>query len=128
MNAEDFLNDSAKEADKILEEPSKVDEILKKIEEKLKEVPVIGEKLSDVPLMISMIKSYVTKEYTNVSKKVIALMLGSLLYLIKRRDLIPDNKFLVGYADDIAVITLALKLCDKELNEYKEWRKEIKGI
>lgn len=128
MNPEDCLNDQAKEADRILEEPSKVDEVLKKIEEKLKEVPVIGEKLSDVPLMISMIKSYCTKEYTNVSKKVIALMLGSLLYLIKRRDLIPDNKFLVGYADDIAIITLALKLCDKELNEYKQWREEVKGI
>ena len=65
MNTEDVLNDSAKEAEKILNEPSKVDEILKQVEEKLETIPLVGNTLADVPLMISMIKSYITKDYIN---------------------------------------------------------------
>lgn len=127
MNTEDVLNDSAKEAEKILNEPSKVDEILKQVEEKLETIPLVGNTLADVPLMISMIKSYITKDYTNVSGKVIALMIGSFIYIVKRKDLIPDNKPFIGHVDDIAVLTLALKLSESELKEYKEWRKTIYG-
>ena len=122
INAEDVLNSNLGEAEELLKDPSKVDEILFKIEEKLKRVPAIGEAISEVPLMISMVKSYITKEYTNVSGKVIVLMVGAFLYLIKKKDLIPDGTPVLGYADDIAVLGLAFKLCSKELEEYKVWR------
>lgn len=127
MEVEDVLNDSAKEAEKIINEPSKVDEILMKFEEKLNEIPAIGSTLADIPLMVQMIKSYITKEYTNVSPKVIALLVGSTIYLVKKKDLIPDKTPFVGHVDDIAVLGLALKLSEPELKEYKEWRKTVFG-
>ena len=70
------------EAEEIIGNPSKVDEILVQLEEKLKEVPKIGETLSDLPLMIAMIKAWVTKEYTVVSPKVIACLVGAIIYLL----------------------------------------------
>ena len=127
MNPEDILNESSQEAEDVLKDPSKVDEILMKIEEKLKDIPAVGNCLSEVPLMISMIKSYITKDYTNVSPKVIALMLGSFIYLIKKKDFIPDNRPFVGHIDDIAVLALAIKLSEPELKAFKEWRNNTYG-
>ena len=61
--AKNLLENSAAQAESILNDPSKVDDILVQLEEKLKEVPVIGDTLSDLPLMIAMVKGYVTKQY-----------------------------------------------------------------
>ena len=104
-----LLENGAAQAEQIINDPSKVDEVLIQLEEKLREVPAIGENLSQLPLMIAMVKGYITKEYSEVSPKVIALLVGSFLYLIKKKDLIPDNVPVLGIADDLAVLGLALK-------------------
>ena len=116
------LEESAAKAEELLKNPSSIDNILKKLEEKLKEVPAIGSTLSNIPLMIAMIKNYITGKYTVVSPKVIALLVGSILYLLSKKDLIADNKPFLGYVDDIAVIALVLKLCEPELNDFSSWR------
>lgn len=125
--AKSVLENTAKQAEGILNDPSLVDNILIQLEEKLKQVPAIGETLSDLPLMIAMIKGYITKQYDQVSPKVIALMLGSFIYLVKKDDLLHDNIPVLGIADDIAVVGLALKLCNKELTDFSEWRKAQNG-
>jgi uncharacterized membrane protein YkvA (DUF1232 family) len=99
-----------------------VDEILVDLEEKLKAVPDIGQTLSNLPLMIAMIKAWITKEYTVVSPKVIATLVAAVVYLLKKKDLISDNIPLIGIADDLAVLGLALKLSEPELNAFAEWR------
>ncbi len=120
--AQEVLNREIAEAEEVVKNPSKVDEILIKLEEKLKAVPVIGSTLSDLPLMIAMIKAWIKKEYTVVSPKVIACLVGAILYLIKKKDLISDSVPIVGHIDDLAVMGLALKLSEKELKDFAEWR------
>ena len=71
-----LLDNTTAQAEKIINDPSQIDSILMQLEEKLKEVPAIGQTLSDLPLMIAMVKGYITKEYAEVSPKVIALMVG----------------------------------------------------
>ena len=119
---QEWLDKAAGEAKGIIDEPSKVDEILMQLEEKLKEVPAIGETLSDLPLMIAMVKAWITKEYTEVSPKVIACLVGAFLYLIRKKDLIPDSIPVIGIADDLGVLGLALKLCEPELKAFAAWR------
>ncbi len=121
------LENGAAEAEGLLKNPSKVDELLEKFEQTLKEVPAIGSTLSEVPLMVAMVKGYITGQYKVVSPKVIALIVGAFLYLVRKKDLIADNKPLIGYADDIAVMTLALKLSEPELNAFSAWRKANRG-
>ena len=120
--AKEMVEGGISEATEMLRNPQKIDSLLVQAEEALKKVPFAGDMLAKVPLMISMIKSYINGSYAKVSVKVIAAMVSSLLYLIKRKDLIPDSLPIVGHADDIAVIGFALKLCENELNEYKDWR------
>ena len=120
--AQELLDKGVEEAEEVIQNPSKVDEILLQLEDKLKEVPAIGSTLADLPLMISMVKAWIKKEYTEVSPKVIACLVGAIIYLLKKKDLISDSIPIVGIVDDIAVLGLALKLSEPELKAYAEWR------
>ena len=120
--ARELLQEGTEEAQEIIQNPSKVDDILLQLEEKLKEVPAIGNTLADLPLMISMVKAWVKKEYTVVSPKVIACLVGAVIYLLKKKDLIRDSIPVIGIVDDLAVMGLALKLSEPELKAYAEWR------
>ena len=70
--AQGLLDQGIAEAEQILGDTSKVDEILMQLEDKMKKIPAIGKTLSGVPLTIAMVKAWITKEYTEVSPKVIA--------------------------------------------------------
>ena len=69
--AKSLLDGGIREAQNLIKDPHKVDELLLQVENKLREVPSIGEKLSDLPLMIAMVKEYITCEYKDVSVRVI---------------------------------------------------------
>ena len=72
--------------------------------------------------MVAMVKGWITQEYTQVSPKVIACLVGAIIYLVKQKDLISDKIPIIGYVDDIAVLGLALKLSEPELKAFSEWR------
>ena len=122
QQAQELLEKGTEEAQEVIQNPSKVDEILLQLEDKLKEVPAIGSTLADLPLMISMVKAWIKQEYTEVSPKVIACLVGAVLYLLKKKDLINDAIPVIGIVDDIAVLGLALKLSEPELKAYAAWR------
>ena len=110
------------EAQELLKNPSKIDGLLEQLEDKLRGIPVGGDLLASVPLMIAMVKSYINGTYKEVSPKVIASLVAAFLYLVKRKDLIPDNIPLVGHVDDLAVLGVALKICEPELKAFAAWR------
>ena len=72
--------------------------------------------------MVSMVKSYITKEYTEVSPKVVASLVSAFLYLLTKKDLIRDDIPVQRYADDLAVVALAVKLNEPEIEAFKAWR------
>ena len=125
--AKEALGSFQEKAEELLKDGSKVEEILKKAEEAVKDVPGVGSALAKFPLMLNMIRSYISKDYTAVSPKVIVTMLCALLYLLSGKDLIPDSKPVIGMVDDVAVITAAFMLCSPELDAYAKWREE-KGL
>ncbi|MBQ9663089.1 MAG: DUF1232 domain-containing protein [Oscillospiraceae bacterium] len=122
--AKEALQAFTEQAEQLIRDPGKLEELLRQFEAKIKEIPVAGEALSRVPLMISMIRSYITREYTAVSPKVIASLVAAIIYLLKGKDLIPDDIPVVGYADDLAVFAAAFLIDEPELNAYAQWRAE----
>ena len=112
------------QAEDLIKDSGKLEALLQQLEQKLQEVPTVGNPLSKVPLMISMIRSYITKEYTEVSPKVIITLVASIIYLLKGKDLIPDNIPVLGFADDIAIFSAAFMLDEPELKAYEQWRTE----
>ena len=86
--AKALLDRGIAEAQELIKNPDGIDGLLVQLENKLKEVPAIGDTLSDLPAMIGMIKGYITREYSAVSPKVIAVLVGAVIYLVKKKDII----------------------------------------
>ena len=122
--AKEAIAGFAAQAEELVKNPAILEELLRQLEEKIKEVPVAGDALSRVPLMISMIRSYITKEYTAISPKVIVSLVAAILYLLAGKDIIPDQVPVVGYVDDLAVFAAAFLVNEPELSAYSKWREE----
>jgi len=87
------------------------------VPEQLKE---IWEKIK---LLSSLVLDYLTNDYReNITTKIVAQIIGVLLYLVMPIDLIFDGIPLVGFSDDLIVLTKVLDSVLEELEEYRGWR------
>ena len=107
----------------MLHDENKLEIFLQKIENKLTIVPIVGNALSYIPVMISMIRSYVRKEYTEIPIGSIISMISALIYFVSPVDIISDFLPVVGYLDDAAVVAACIKLVKSDIDDYKQWRK-----
>ena len=105
-------------AKEVLDNEEDVEKFLIEVENKIKAIPVKDVNLGKVPNMISLVRSYINKEYTNISKENITIIISALLYLVAPIDVIPDSVPGIGYSDDIGIIKFALKLVNNNLDEY----------
>lgn len=116
------IKNNEEKAKKLLEDTDKLETFLINLENKLKLIPLAGNSLSNVPLLISCLRSYIKKEYTKMPLGSLIAILASLIYIFTPIDLVPDFIPGVGYLDDAAVITTCLKLVSSDLENYKKWR------
>ena len=121
------LKKGYKKAEKLIKDKNKTEEFLQKLEKKLKEIPKIGNTLSMVPILISLVRSYIKGEYKNVPIGTIIAILSALLYVFMMLDFIPDSIPGAGYIDDALVIGACIKLIKSDVDEYQQYRKE-KGL
>ena len=95
---------------------------LKNIEETLKKIPNVGSLLSDIPLLVSLVKSYIDGEYKEIPYNSIVAVVATLLYVISPIDIIPDIIPVVGFADDAVAVAFCMKMIHDDLEKYKAWR------
>ena len=109
-------------AEKILiASEQKMDEFLLKLEEELKTLPQ-GEKIANILVFVSMIKSYIKKEYTAFPMNTIVSIVALLLQWVSPVDIIPDKLPILGKADDIYALTIVLRGVEKDVVAYKAWK------
>lgn len=75
-------------------------------------------------VMVGMIKDYKKGNYKNVPWFTIAAITFSLLYILNPLDIVPDFIPGLGYVDDLAVFTFALKFIQNDLHNYLDWKIE----
>lgn len=110
------------EAKEVINDPDALENLLQRLEEKLKVLPVAGDALSNVPVLISMARSYASKEYTDLPLGTIIAIVSALIYFLSPIDLIPDSIPVLGYADDAAVLAACLTMIQSDVDDYKKWR------
>ena len=75
--------------------------------------------------MVSLVDSYVRREYRNIPTAAILSIAAALVYLLSPIDLIPDAIPVIGYLDDASVVLLLLGFgIDQELDKYREWQEQ----
>lgn len=121
---EKFLKDLETQAGKILEDEARFDEFLLKVENTLAAIPVVGTYLSDVPLLVSLVKAYKKKEYTEPPVGTIIAIIAVLIYVVVPADIIPDYIPYVGFLDDASAVAFVVEKTNKDLEAYKKWQKE----
>ncbi len=123
--AKEAYEEGRKEAKKLLKDPDKLEILLQKVERKLKVIPYVGETFSIVPAMISLVRSYIKKEYTEIPLGSILGIISALIYILSPIDLVPDAIPGAGYLDDATVLLICLKAGAKDdIEEYQRWRDE----
>ena len=123
--AQNVIDSGAETAESVIGDPAQVDDLLGQVQDKLSGLPdTVTTAFKNIPLMANMVKSYVTGEYTVVSPKVVISLVSAFLYLVKKKDIIPDNVPVVGLADDLAIIGVVMAINEPELAAYATWREQ----
>ena len=73
-------------------------------------------------LMYGMLKDYKKGEYTQVPWFTIAAIGLTLLYVFNPLDMLPDFLPGVGYVDDFALFTIAVRFIESDLHAYLDWK------
>ncbi|NLE26127.1 MAG: DUF1232 domain-containing protein [Clostridiaceae bacterium] len=120
------LETFSEEASLTIQDEDKFERFVQRLENKLKLIPGIGKFLSDIACMVSLVRSYIKKEYTDIPMGTIISIVSVLLYIVSPIDLVPDVIPGIGYLDDIAILALSLKLIHSDVEEYKKWRVDNK--
>lgn len=119
------LDKGRKEAKELLKDQDKMEAFLQRLENKLNVIPMIGSTFAIVPSMISLVRSYVKKEYTKIPLGSIIGIVSALIYILSPIDLIPDVAGPLGYLDDAAILIVFLKAgAEDDIKEYQRWREK----
>ena len=116
------LNENKEKAKAYLNDDEKMEKLFRDFEEKLKLIPKIGKRASDIAVLLSLVRAYIKKQYTDVSPSTIMLAVAGLIYVVTPVDLIPDYILGPGLLDDAAVIGIVLQAIQMDLNKYKKWQ------
>lgn len=92
---------------------------------KAEKIPILGGMIDDIACMVSLVDSYIKKEYSDIPVGTIISIVATLIYLLSPIDLIPDLVPVVGYLDDAAIVFFVLNFgVDKDLEKYRKWNED----
>ncbi len=83
---------------------------------------LLGRFLEDGHLLVSLVKDYWDGRYRAVPFGTIAAITFTLLYVLNPFDLVPDFLPVIGQLDDVAVLSVALVLIERDLRTYQKAR------
>jgi uncharacterized membrane protein YkvA (DUF1232 family) len=112
-------------ATKLLGKPFKVVTILNETATKLADANSKDNKfkqLFDVALtVVRLVRSYITGEYREIQTSTVVSGLAVLLYVLSPIDLVPDFIPVLGFLDDLSLVSWFVGKFQGELVRYRDW-------
>ena len=122
QKAENSLEKGIQKAEETIADKEKLSAMLTKLKDKMKTIPMVGNVLSNVPVMFKLVNSYLKDEYTDIPRNKLVIIVSALAYLLAPIDLIPDFIPIAGLIDDMAVISVCINRTKDEIEKYLAWR------
>lgn len=116
------ISKNSEVAENLLNDEDRMERFLERLEDKLQQVPIVGKKLSNIPVLVSLVRSYVQKDYRDIPIGSIIAIVSALIYFVSPIDLLPDGIPVIGYVDDVAVFAFVWKMVESDVEEYKKWQ------
>lgn len=122
--AKEVLEKGYSLAEKTLNDEDSIERLLQRIEKKLRGIHLVGDKLATIPLLVSLVRNYTKKEYTDIPVGSIIAIVSALIYFVSPIDVIPDSIPFLGYFDDATVVAVCWQLVESDVAEYQTWREK----
>ena len=122
-NLKKALDENKEKAKVFLNDDDKMETLFQDFEKRLKLIPKIGKRASDIAVLLSMLRAYIKKQYTDVAIGTILAAIAGLIYVVNPMDVVPEYIIGFGIVDDAAVIGIILQAMHMDLNKYKKWQK-----
>jgi len=119
-------------ATKLLGKPLKVLTILNEAADKLADHSSKDNKfkqLFDVALtLVRMVRDYVKRDYRGIQTSTIVSGVAVLLYVLSPLDLVPDFIPVLGFLDDLALISWFMDKFKVEIEHYRQWEASTASV
>ncbi|WP_294344423.1 YkvA family protein [Prosthecochloris sp.] len=129
MNAREKAFERAKKkAENVARNPEKVKQIIDSALNKANAAKASSQfqEITDkLQAMLRMLKSWLNKEYSVIPWQTIILAFTAIIYFVTPFDAIFDFIPLLGFADDVAVLTAVLASINRDLDKFIEWEGEV---
>lgn len=118
---EDIIKDLLVDAKTIAGDKVQVDKLLSDLKNDPK-TKQLTDNVTDLTTLIELVKDYFDNAYTDIPINSVITIVATLLYLLSKKDFIPDCIPNTGLHDDKMIIESCLKSINKELVEYKKYK------
>jgi uncharacterized membrane protein YkvA (DUF1232 family) len=122
MDVEKRAQDSEDQARFVIEDPAAVERFAEKAQEKARRNQGrLGAVRRDLETLIRMLRAWATGKYKGISVSNVIIIAGAVLYFLNPIDAIVDFLPIIGFTDDVAVITFAITRLKDEFNKFEDW-------
>ncbi len=81
----------------------------------------LGQVLENLQALVRLVQAWVAREYVEVDRKTLMVVVAGLLYFLLPIDAIPDFIPLAGMLDDVFVVSLVVGRVAAELEKFRLW-------
>lgn len=119
-----FYKRSSGKAGRILQNPKGLFNLLKNALNKAGDDSgdsTLSKMKNKLTLVVNLVRSYASGEYRDISRGSIISVVAALIYFVSPIDFVPDFIPMLGFADDLALLTFVLGKLSDELEKFQLW-------
>ncbi|MCP9753551.1 DUF1232 domain-containing protein [Lacihabitans sp. CCS-44] len=119
-----FYNSSLKKASRISTNAVGILTLLKGVLKKIQaegKSTVMQSITSKIMTLGKLLKFYATGDYRGIDLKNVVIIITAFVYFLSPVDLIPDFIPMLGFADDIALVTFVFNSVAEEIEKFETW-------
>ncbi|ABB24967.1 YkvA family protein [Pelodictyon luteolum] len=122
---------STSRAERVMQNPGRVQKLIASVIRKsasLKSTAMVPGLLEKIQPLVRMVKSYASKEYREVPWQTIVLSAAALIYFVAPFDAIADFIPILGFADDLAIVSAVLASISQDVDSFTAWEKKKREV